>query len=596
MSTNFSKSLRKTLLATATAAILSPLAIAPVFAQNAKIKTAGLDNPASYNGFIVRYKAGTEQRKNPNVIQGALDRSESMLPNAMARGIAGGAVKGNPVALRHSRRLAIGSDLVRPNRRLSRDEATAVMQAIAADPNVEYVEPDYIMVKSWTPNDTHYGLQYGYASGTGGARVDQAWETARGAGVVVAVLDTGITSHSDLNANVLPGYDFITDSAAARDGNGRDSNPADQGDWITANQCGGTHAAQDSSWHGTHVAGTVAAVTNNGTGVAGAAPNAKIVPVRVLGACGGTTSDIADAIVWASGGSVSGIPANANPAEVINMSLGSSVAATCSSTYANAIASANSRGTIVVTAAGNEGTTANHMPGNCPGVINVAASTSTGARASYSNYGSRVHITAPGDRIASTVNSGTTTPSTEGYSYMSGTSMAAPHVAGIVALVQSAASTPRTPAQMLQILQSTARAMPGACSGGCGAGLIDAKAAVAAVSGGGGGTDPQPNDPTVLQNGVAVTGISGAASSEKRWTVQVPAGRSMLTITMAGGSGDADLYVRFGSAPTTSSYSCRPYRTGNTETCTFNAPAAGTWHVMIRGYSSYSGTSLKATY
>ena len=138
--------------------------------------------------------------------------------------------------------------------------------------------------------------------------------------------------------------------------------------------------------------------------------------------------------------------------------------------------------------------------------------------------------------------------------------------------------------------------MPGACSGGCGAGLIVAKAAVAAVSGGGGGTDPQPNDPTVLQNGVAVTGISGAASSEKRWTVQVPAGRSMLTITMAGGSGDADLYVRFGSAPTTSSYSCRPYRTGNTETCTFNAPAAGTWHVMIRGYSSYSGTSLKATY
>ena len=583
MSENFSKTLRKTLLAVATAAALSPFAVTSAFAQ-AKVKTAGLDNANAYNGFIVRYRAGSEPRKNSDAVQQSLDQSESI---AIAR--AGNSNK--PVKLKHARRLAIGADVVRPDRKLNKDEAIAAMNAIAADPNVEYVEPDYIVYPSWTPNDTHYGLQYGYASGTGGARADQAWDSARGDGVVVAVLDTGITTHSDMGANVLSGYDFISDSTRARDGNGRDNNPADQGDWITANQCGYTHSAQNSSWHGTHVAGTVAAVTNNAKGVAGAAPNAKIVPVRVLGACGGATSDIADAIVWASGGTVSGIPANANPAEVINMSLGSSAAATCSSTYQNAINSALGRGTIVVAAAGNQGTTANHMPGNCTGVINVAASTSSGSRASFSNYGSRITIAAPGEQIASTVNSGTTTPSTEGYSYMSGTSMASPLVAGIVALVQSKASTPRTPAQMTQILQSTARAMPGSCSGGCGAGLIDAKAAVAAVS----GTTPPPTG-SVLQNGVPVTGLSGAAGSEKRWTVSVPSGRSQLRIVMSGGSGDADLYVRSGTAPTTTTYQCRPYLNGNNETCTFTAPAAGTWHVLVRGYSRYSGASITATY
>src|SRR5690606_31257016 len=155
-----------------------------------------------------------------------------------------------------------------------------------------------------------------------------------GNGVVVAVLDTGITRHGDLDANVLPGYDFISDAGKANDGDGRDNDPSDPGDWVTLNQCPGGNRAENSSWHGTHVAGTIAAVTNNAKGVAGTAFGARILPVRVLGTCGGYDSDIADAIVWAAGGSVSGVPTNANPAEVINLSLGGGGA--CGRTSQNA--------------------------------------------------------------------------------------------------------------------------------------------------------------------------------------------------------------------------------------------------------------------
>ena len=577
---------RRRALVVATVAVLASMGAGSALAQ-ARLNLSGLEGgQAAYDGFIVKYREGSAAHASVGRMQQAMDRAVAQGLPAQARA----------VGLRHVRRLALGADVVRPNRPLDRVEAERLMRQIAADPEVEYVELDLIMQHTLTPNDTHYGLQYGFGSGAGGIRADQAWDLAHGSGVVVAVLDTGITAHSDLDANILPGYDFISDASRARDGNGRDGNPRDEGDWITANQCGGTHAAQNSSWHGTHVAGTVAAVTNNARGVAGTAFNAKVVPVRVLGACGGTTSDIADAIVWASGGGVSGVPTNANPAEVINMSLGSSVASACSSTYQNAINSAVGRGTVVVTAAGNAGTTANHTPGNCNNVINVAATDSSGARASYSNYGSRIDVSAPGDRIASTVNSGTTTPSSEGYSYMNGTSMAAPHVAGVAALIQSRAATPLTPTQLEQLLKNTARALPGACSGGCGAGIVNAKAALDAVGGGGGTPTPTPTDPNALQNGVPVTGIAGATGTERRYTIQVPAGRSQLRVVTSGGTGDADLYVRFGNAPTTSTYTCRSWRTGNSETCNINAPSGGTWHVMVRAYSSMSGVSLTASY
>ena len=191
--------------------------------------------------------------------------------------------------------------------------------------------------------------------------------------------------------------------------------------------------------------------------------------------------------------------------------------------------------------------------------------------------------------MASTLNAGTQGPDADNYVYYQGTSMATPHVAGVAALMV-AVNPSITPDEVESALVSSARAFPGSCSQ-CGSGIVDANAAVAAASGGGGG-----GGPTQLQNGVAETGLSGAAGSEAFFTLEVPAGESLLEFVMAGGSGDADLYVKYGAAPTTSSYDCRPYLGGNNEDCSFSSPAAGTWHVMIRGYSSYSGVSLTGTH
>ncbi|KAG0776394.1 hypothetical protein G6F22_012599 [Rhizopus arrhizus] len=465
------------------------------------------------------------------------------------------------------------------------------MRKLAADPNVEYVEVDQIMRATLTPNDTRFSEQWGFGTSNASINVRPAWDKSTGTGVVVAVIDTGITNHPDLNANILPGYDFISDAAMARDGGGRDSNPNDEGDWYGANECGPGIPASNSSWHGTHVAGTVAAVTNNSTGVAGTAFNAKVVPVRVLGKCGGYTSDIADAIVWASGGTVSGVPANANPAEVINLSLGGG--GSCSSTYQNAINGAVGRGTTVVVAAGNSNTNvSSSVPANCANVIAVAATTSAGARASFSNYGAGIDISGPGQSILSTLNTGTTTPGSATYASYNGTSMAAPHVAGVVALMQSVAPSPLSPAQVESIIKSTARPLPGACSGGCGAGIVNADAAVAAAINGGG---PNPGG-NVLQNNVPVTGLGAATGAELNYTVAVPAGSTQLRVAISGGSGDADLYVRQGSAPTDTTYTCRPYLSGNSETCTINSPAAGTWYVRVKAYSTFSGLTLNAQY
>lgn len=220
--------------------------------------------------------------------------------------------------------------------------------------------------------------------------------------------------------------------------------------------------------------------------MAGTAFNACIVPIRALGLCGGTSSDIADAIVWASGGTVSGVPANANPAEVINMSLGGS--GTCSSTYQNAINGAVSRGTTVAVAvaAGNSNSNsnanvANFTPASCANVISVASLTSAGARSSFSNVGTTIDISGPGSAILSTLNTGTTTPGSASDASYNGTSMADPHVAGVVALVQSAASGRLSPGQVETLLKNPARPLPGACSGGCAGGIVNAAGTVAQI-------------------------------------------------------------------------------------------------------------------
>ncbi|MEJ1096872.1 MULTISPECIES: S8 family serine peptidase [unclassified Pseudoxanthomonas] len=514
-----SKSRSRKTTAAAAAVLLSSLYVVPAMAGQVDLSGLSASQQDGFNQFIVKYADGSPQQRDTAMLRGSLNSAAKAVP----------AAKGKALGLGHLRRLAVGADVVRSDRKLDRAEAESLMRQIAADPNVLYVEVDQRMTAVLTPNDPQLGSQWGFGTSASSINVRPAWDKSTGTGVVVAVIDTGITNHADLNANILPGYDFITDTFVSRDGNGRDSNPNDEGDWSpVANECYSGSPVTNSSWHGTHVTGTVAAVTNNAVGVAGTAFNAKVVPVRVLGRCGGYTSDIADAIIWASGGTVSGVPANANPAEVINMSLGGG--GTCSATYQNAINGAVSRGTTVVVAAGNSNVNVSGaVPANCPNVVAVAAITSAGSKASFSNYGAGVDIAAPGASILSTLNSGTTTPGSASYASYNGTSMAAPHVAGVVALMQAAATTPMTPAQVESTLKSTARPLPGTCSGGCGAGIANADGAVVAAQGGGGGntqtytngTDVTISDNTTVNSSVAVSGRTGNAPSNASVAVNI---------------------------------------------------------------------------
>ncbi|MGC9543455.1 S8 family peptidase [Streptomyces sp. UG1] len=492
------------------------------------------------------------------------------------------------------RRLGSGAALVDLGAKLTKADVADVVAEYQADPQVAYVVPDRLNKPLATPNDTEYGKQWDLFESTAGMNVPGAWDVATGSGVTVAVIDTGYVSHSDLGANVVAGYDFISDTAVANDGNGRDSNPADPGDWTTANECQPGWTAQSSSWHGTHVAGTIAAVTNNGKGVAGIAHGAKISPVRVLGKCGGYDSDIIDAITWASGGTVSGVPANANVAKVINMSLGGG--GSCTTATQSAINAAVNRGTTVVVAAGNSNANAaNYSPASCNNVISVAASDREGNRSYYSNFGSVVDIAAPGGEtnsvtgngILSTLNSGAQGPSSENYKYYQGTSMAAPHIAGLAALMKSANSS-LTPAQIESAIKTNSRALPGTCSGGCGAGLADAAKTVQAVSGGSGGSTGGttftsttavsiPDNGSAIESPITVSGRSGNAPSALQVGVDIThTWRGDLVI---------DLVAPDGSAYRLKSASSSDSADNVNATYTVNASseaANGTWKLRVQ--------------
>ena len=514
------KSFKPHALAAALIVAMAPMGAA-VAADGARIvNKMAVESGAEFSGFIVKFRDGTAERANPAMVARSLQGANAVMAKS-SRGAAG---------LRHFRRMGLGADVIRASRALSSAEAVQAMQQLAAMPGVEYVEPDLIMRPALTPNDTRYNEQWGFFDADAGIRANTAWDVATGTGIIVAVLDTGQATHSDITGNLVAGYDFITSTTVSGDGNGRDSDPSDPGDFS---------GGQNSSWHGTHVAGTVAARTNNGAGVAGTAFNAKVMPVRVLGRGGGSTSDIADAIIWASGGTVSGVPtlSASQKAHVINMSLGGS--GSCGATTQNAINGAVSRGTTVVVAAGNSNANASGFtPASCANVINVASVTSASARSSFSNFGTLIDVSAPGSAILSTLNAGTTTPGAESYASYSGTSMASPHVAGTVALVQSrrlALGLPLyTPAEVESLLKSTAYPLAGACSGGCGAGIIDAKRAVDAAGGGGGGggtppttqtyaneTDFAIRDNTTINSPISVTGRTGAAPSNASVSVDI---------------------------------------------------------------------------
>jgi serine protease len=431
---------------------------------------------AQTDRLIVKYKDDGDTSKTGVAARG-IDRARQALIDRAGQTYG--------ATLRALRTTANGANVLQLNRTMSLDEARQLAAELRSrDATVEYAEPDRIMVPLATPTDPSYTQQWDLYEATGGINAPAAWDKSTGAGINVAVIDTGYRPHADLSGQIVQGYDFISTATVANDGGGRDTDASDPGDWAPAGSCGtGIPAAdQNSSWHGTHVSGTIAARTNNGLGVAGIAYNAKIVPARALGRCGGYTSDIADAIVWASGGTVTGVPANANKARVLNLSLGGTGA--CDTTTQNAINSARSRGAVVVVAAGNANTNAsNTNPANCSGVITVAATNRSGGKASYSNYGTNVTIAAPGGDngagILSTLNSGTTTPASDNYAYYMGTSMATPHVAGVVALML-AANPNLTPDDVAAKLKSTARAFPAPCSG-CGAGIVNAAAAVNAA-------------------------------------------------------------------------------------------------------------------
>ncbi len=398
------------------------------------------------------------------------------------------ASRGRPARLDVKRLMSGGSAVLSIEGTAS---ATALLAAeLMREPEVEYAEPDIPLRASAEPLDPHYRDTWHLHDGDVSIRMPAAWDVTQGAReIVTAVIDTGITLHPELAANLLPGYSFVS-SALAANGVPRGPRADDPGDWISAEEAsagGPFHGlpVQDSSWHGTRVAGIIGATANNGTGIAGINWYGAILPVRVLGKGGGSTSDVVDGMRWSAGLPVVGAPANPHPARVVNLSLGSVGA--CSLAFQDAVDDLNASGVTVVAAAGNDGSNAIDMPANCRGVISVGSSDNTGRRAFDSNTHPRVTLSAPGAGIFSLANDGARTPGAATYALASGTSFATPQVSGVVSLML-AVNPSLSPRDIADILKRTARFSAIAqTTRSCrvippGRGILDARAAINAAA------------------------------------------------------------------------------------------------------------------
>ena len=351
-----------------------------------------------------------------------------------------------------------GEDVVESDDMLSTAEQQKVVETIESDPAVEDAEPDQIVVNALaatpasTPNDRYWSYQWGPRD----IGIPSAWKEATGQGVVIGIADTGQSDHPDLNAKTVQGYDFLSDTYHSRDGNGRDSNPRDEGDWSPG---------RPSWWHGSHVAGIAAASTNNRQGVAGVAPDARLQHARVLGADGrGYVSDIADGVMWSAGIAIPGVPRNTTPAKVVNLSEAWD-AGSCPAVMQKAVDRMHAINVPLVVAAGNAAKSANlASPANCPGAVVVGATTYRQQLTGYSNWGPMVDVVAPGGDVSSpiwsTVNTGTYSIGRASYGDLTGTSMAAPHVAGVIALMKE-----RNPDLGVEAIRSTLRSTGSTVSG-----------------------------------------------------------------------------------------------------------------------------------
>jgi serine protease len=445
-------------------------------------------------------------------------KSSAELPSGATRAQALGATTGQ--SLRHVRTLESRVDVVALPSSVSNSEARRLANQIQANPDVEYAEPDYKMFPALTPTDRGYSpgidfdnsntgislvLQWYLSDPSAGINAPLAWDITTGsASTVVAVIDTGVLQHADLTGRLVDGYDFIGADPngafdTANDGDGRDADARDPGTWITAQEAGTGNYSNCgptvSDWHGTHIAGIIAANANN-IQIAGINWAAKILPVRVLGKCGGYTSDIIDGMRWAVGMTIENVPANLNPARILNLSLGipsDTNPPSCTRAMQSAINDVLARGATVVVAAGNGDVTgrpqdsSHALPANCAGVISAAATLKDGQFAtSYSNFGPLISLSAPGGlvtRVSSDFgqngilslndrgNEGPRNDSDGATGSLHGTSFSSAIVSGVASLVLAANPNLTSP-QIKAILQSTARRPSNQTETGLNCGLI----------------------------------------------------------------------------------------------------------------------------